>query len=472
MPEVLLIDPPFPERPWDISWLAQFPPKGLLYIASALRDAGIDVEVYDTKIMQYEKPSLLKRSIDEICYVVRKKVASKKPKFIGLTSSTLSYLSALRVAKAAKEGNPDSMVVFGGVHVSFLPEETLNQDFIDVVVRGEGETPLVELSKGLPFKKIKGISFKENGKIIHNPDNVNLDPKDIPVPAYDLVDMRKYAYVVLMCTRGCPHSCSCCEVPYLHGCKIRHRNTENIREELDLAFSLNPNLEIRLEDEFLGLNMQRAEEILNIIKKWDVMPFRAATRPDGVNDKLLKLLKEANCSNMYIGMESGSDEILKLNNRGMTVKKILEMAKMFEKNEMLFHSGFILGLPGETTETLKQTLDVAKKCCDSTFSIVKKNFDCLLDMMPFKLIVENSRAEFNILAPNPGTPVFKNPEGFRYRIFHKNWDLYDCNTCVGEPYDVSAEEIFEFKNYALIEIQKQMQSYGLPVDWWVPGYKG
>lgn len=472
MPEVLLIDPPFPERPWDINWITQFPPKGLLYLAAALREAGIEPEVMDTKIMQYEKPSLLRRSVDEVCYVVRKRVQKIRPKIIGLTSTTLSHSTALKIAKAAKEGNPESLLVFGGVHASFTVEETLRNDFVDVVVRGEGEKTLLELSRGLPLEKIRGVSFRKNGKEINNPDREPLDSSEIPIPAYDLVDMRNYAYVVLVCLRGCINQCSYCEVPFLHGCKIRHRTPEKIGEELNLAFSLNPKLEIRLEDEFFGLDMGRAEKILNMIKKTDPLPFRTVTRPDYINSKLLQLLKSAGCSNLYVGMESGSDDVLRFNNRGLTVQKILDIAKKFERNEMLFHSGFILGLPGETRETLNQTLAVAKKCCDSTFSIVKKNFDMLLTQMPFKLIVENSRAEFNLLAPNPGTPIFRNPKKFRYRIFHRNWDLYDCNTAAGEPYDVKAEEIVKFKTFALNEMKKQMASYGLPVDWWKLGYKG
>lgn len=472
MADVILIDPPFPERPWDINWLTLFPPKGLLYIAAFLRNNGIDVEVLDTKKMQFERPSLLRRSIEEICAAVKNKIKRKAPKIVGITSSTLSYLPALRIAKAVKEASPETIVVIGGIHVTHTPEDTLKNEFIDAVARGEGEKTMLELAKGMPFEKIKGISYRANKKTINNPDREILKENEIPVPAYDLVDMRDYSYVVLMCTRGCPHKCSYCEVPYTHGCGIRYRPYEKIEKELELAFSLNPKLEIRLEDEFLGLNMQRAEEILNMIKKKNVMPFRTATRPDGVNDKVLQLLKKANCSNLYIGMESGSDEVLKFNSRGMTVKKILEIAETFKRNEMLFHSGFMLGLPGETMETMKQTLAVAKKCCDATFSTVKKNFDELLDLMPFKLIVENSRAEFNLLAPNPGTPLAKDPEKYNFRILHKNWELYDCNTIVGLPNGLTADDILKFKDHAFSEIKKQMSDYGLPVNWWDIGYKG
>lgn len=472
MPEVLLIDPPFPERPWDINWLTQFPPKGLMYIASALRDAGISVEVIDAKHMQFERPSLLRRSIEEICTVVANKVKRKEPKLVGFTSTTISYIPAMRLAKAVKEAFPSATTAIGGVHVTHIPEEVLQEKYIDVVVRGEGEQTMVELAKVISLEKIKGISYRKNGKILHNPEREFLKPEEIPVPAYDLIDMRNYAYVVLMCTRGCPHKCSYCEVPSTHCAQIRYRSPEKIENELELALSLNPKLEIRLEDEFLGLKMERAEQILKMIKKHRIAQFRGVTRPDGMNAKVLQLSKEAGCTNYYIGMESGSDEVLKFNGRGITVKQILDIAKLFNKEEMLFHAGFILGLPGETRETLKQTLEVAKKCCDATFPVVKKHFEHYLDIMPFRLIVENSRAEFNLLAPNPGTPIYKNPEKFRYRIFHKNWELYDCNTSVGEPYDIPAAEIEKFKIYALKEIQKHMDSYGLPVNWWDIGYKG
>lgn len=467
-----MVDPPFPERPWDINWLTQFPPKGLLYIASFLRDKGVDVEVFDTKKMQFERPSLLRRSIGEICTVIKNKVKKNNPKIAALTSTTISYLPALKIAKAVKEASPETIVVIGGVHVTHTPEDTLKNDFIDVVVRGEGEETMLELAKGFPLEKIKGISYRKRGSMINNADRGLLEENKIPLPAYDLVDMKGYSYVVLMCTRGCPHRCSFCEVPYTHGCRIRHRSPEKIEEELELAFSLNPKLEIRLEDEFLGADLLRAEKILGIIKKKDVLPFRTATRPDGISDELLQLLKRANCSNLYVGFESGSDAVLRFNSRGINIKKSLEIIDTFKRNDMLFHSGFILGLPGETNETMKQTLDLAKKCCDTTFSIVRKNFGELLNLIPFKLIVENSRAEFNLLSPNPGTPLAKNPEKYNFRILHKNWELYDCNTIVGLPNGLTAEDILKFKDYAFSEIKKQMSSYGLPVNWWDVGYKG
>ena len=473
MLKVLLIDPPFPERPWDINWLTQFPPKGLMYIAAYLRNAGVKVDVLDTKQMQYERPSLLSRSINEIQQFVKYYIEEHKPQIIGITSTTISYIPATKIALAAKKALPNAKVVIGGVHVTFTAHETLNEcPWIDIVVRGEGERPMFELSQGKPLSQIQGISFRENGEIIDNPIGPLLNPDEIPIPAYDMLDMKKYAYVVLMCTRGCPHNCTYCELPLLHGREIRCRSFEKVSQELELALSLNPNLEIRYEDEFIGLYPERTKQILDLIKSKNVGQFRAATRPDGLTNEILVKLKEAGCTNIYIGIESGSDEVLRFNKRGVTVAKILEIIEMFLRNEMLFHAGFILGLPGETKQTLEQTLDIALKCCDTTFTVVRKNLKELLKIMPFKLIVENSRAEFNLLAPNPGTEIFKNPEKFRYKIFHKNWELYDCNTSVGEPYDVSASEIEEFKKKAFKAVQDKMQKYNLPVNWWDYGYKG
>lgn len=473
MPEVLLIDPPFPERPWDVNWLTQFPPKGLMYIAAYLRNAGFGVSVLDAKQMQYERPSLLRRSIREIGHVVKNRVNSLAPEVIGITTSTLSYIPAVGLAKVAKEACPSSKVVVGGVHVTFTAQETLAEcPWIDIIVRGEGERPMLEIAKGAALSRIAGVSYRKNGKIVDNPVGEPLPPDDIPVPAYDMLDMRKYAYVALVCTRGCPHKCTFCELPSVHGRRIRYRPAKGISEELDLALSLNPTLEIRYEDEFMGLHVERTSEILNMIKRKNVGQFRAATRPDGLSAVILEKLKAAGCTNVYIGMESGSDSVLNLNKRGISSAKIDEIAKMFKDNKLMFHSGFILGLPGENKETLQETLEVALRCCDASFNVVKENFEEFLDLMPFKLIVENSRAEFNLLAPNPGTEIFKKPEEFRYRILSKNWELYDCNTSVGEPHDVSAKEIEEFRRKAFGAVKDKMKEHNLPVDWWDYGYKG
>ena len=473
MTKILLIDPPFPERPWDINWLTQFPPKGLMYIAAYLRDAGFEVSVLDTKQMQYERPSLLRRSIKEIAEVVKYHVKKEAPDLIGITSTTISYIPATKIAKASKEASPSSKVIIGGVHVTFTFEETLKEcPWIDIVVKGEGERPMLKLAEGVSLEKIEGISYRKDKEIVNNPVGEFLAPDEIPVPAYDLLDMRRYAYVVLMCTRGCPYGCSFCELPSVHGKKVRFRCSRRIFEELELALSLNPNLEIRYEDEFMGLDVKRTKEILNVIKGKKLGQFRAATRPDNLNEEVLQDLKAAGCTNLYIGMESGSDDVLGFNKRGFNAAKILEIAELFRKNGMLFHAGFILGLPGENRDTLQSSLDIALKCCDATFSVVKDNFKNLLSVMPFKLIVENSRAEFNLLAPNPGTEIFRNAEKMRYRIFHKNWELYDCNTSVGAPYDISAPEIEDFKKKAFKAVQDKMKEYNLPVDWWDYGYKG
>ena len=473
MPKVLLIDPPFPERPWDINWLTQFPPKGLVYIAAFLRDAGISVEVLDTKQMQFIRPSLLRRSIEEIQEVVKYRIKKKKADIVGITSTTISYMPATKIAKAVKQADPKVMLVIGGVHVTFTAEETLKEcPWIDVVVRGEGERPMLELVEGSPLAGIKGITYRKGKSIIENPPAEFLTPDEIPIPAYDLLDMLQYAYVVLMCTRGCPHQCSFCELPSIHGRSIRCRPQDRIIRELELALSLNPKLEIRYEDEFMGANLERTKNVLEAIKNKKVGQFRAATRPDGLNGQILEWLKDAGCTNLYIGMESGSDVVLKFNKRAITAQKIEEISGLFLKHRMLFHSGFILGLPGETEETLEDTLKIALHCCDSTFTTVKKHFQEYLETMPFKLIVENSRAEFNLLAPNPGTAIFKDPKSLRYRIFHKNWELYDCNTSVGEPYDISFKKIEEFKAKAFKAVQDKMREYGLPVHWWDLGYKG
>jgi len=446
-----------------------------MYIAAYLRENDINVDILDTKQMQFERPSLLRRSIEEIQMVVKLYVKKNSPSIVGITSTTISYTSAAKIAKAVKEASPETKVVIGGIHVTFLPQETLEEcPWIDIVVKGEGEIPMLELANNAPLSEIQGISWRKNGKIIHNETGEPLPGEKIPIPAYDMLDMTKYSYVVLMISRGCTFRCSWCEVPYIQSKTFRDREKEKIKAELDLALSLNPNLEIRFEDEFAGVRKNETIEILEYIRSKNLSAgqFRAVTRPTRLDKELILKFKEAGCTNFYIGMESGSDDILRLNKRGFSTKHILETAKMMEECGMLFHSGFILGLPGETTETLYQTLNIALQCCDATFSVIEKDFEKYIEMMPYKLLVENSRAEFNILAPNPGTLIYKNPEKYKFSINTKNWEDYDCNSCVGLPKGITAKEIEEFKYTALKAVQDKMKDYGFPVNWWDPGYKG
>jgi len=292
-------------------------PLGLAYLASVLEVEGQRVKIIDCPTLNYDMRSL------------EKEVKGFKPDVVGITSTTSTIYDAYKVAELIKEINSKAKVVIGGPHVSFTAKETLKEcPFIDIVVRGEGEITtkelMLHLEKGLSLEEVKGISFRKNGKIVETEDRPfikNLDK--LPFPAYHLLPMDKYKvgkhrFANTITSRGCPFSCIFCSSSELCGRVWRARSPENVVEELKV-----------LKSEY---DVSEIEFLENLNLSWS-----ASSRVNTITQRLADIMKKAGCHTIYLGIESGSQKILDLIQKGISViqaEKAVQIVKRADINAL------------------------------------------------------------------------------------------------------------------------------------------
>ncbi len=312
------------------------------------------------------------------------------------------------------------IVIMGGAHPSLLPEEAL--EHTDFVLRGEGDESIVELVEAIekdgPYENIKGLSYKDNGKIIHNPNRdsaVNLD--DLPIPNFTLIPNlkpEKLRIYPIMTSRGCPHNCVFCSVTLLFGRKYRFRSKELILEELKM---LRKKQHVFFYDDNFAANRKRTKDLLDGMMKIGFKgSWSAQVRIDIYKDKeLMELMKKSGCSLVYVGIESVNPETLKSYKKGITLKQIVEGVEVFHKYGIRVHGMFVIGADTDSFETIQATLDFAKK-------------------------IRLDSVQFLILTPIPGSKLFSDwcKEN---RIFSTQWDLYDGHHVVYYPAMVNVESL-------------------------------
>jgi anaerobic magnesium-protoporphyrin IX monomethyl ester cyclase len=345
-------------------------PSGLLAIGGYLKKYGYEIKVYDSGFPSHT-------SYSEKIEKTNKIIKEYAPDFIGLGFPTEAFDSAVEIAKMAKESDKDMVVIVGGIHPTAKPEETLSIPFFDFLVHGEGEITTQELLDAIIAKrdltKIKGISYKKDGKILNNdsrPEITNVD--DIPFDNRDLlIDSEKYpkeALGQIHTSRGCSYNCAYCSSSIIWGEKVRFRSVTNVIEEINYLYHQYRVKDINFADDNFLLDPERVralcDEILNRRLK---INWRCCARADihrYFNADLLKLMHKAGCKQICIGFESGSQKLLDAVNRGVNLTNIKETIKMMNDAHIKLHADFIIGLPGETETTLKETFDLMKLVWD------------------------------------------------------------------------------------------------------------
>jgi len=312
---------------------------------------------------------------------------------VGITSVTPSMPSAYAVAKIAKQIREDCTVVIGVPNVTFLPKQTLEEcQHIDVVVKGEGEKMIKELTDAIegkrPLESVKGIVFRKENRIVENepkPFIKNID--EIPFPSRDLLPMHLYQangvrYTTMITSRGCPFRCSFCSSSRLFGGYWRGRSPENVLEEMKTIYEDYGIKNVEFMDDTFTLDRKRAEKICEgIIKEgWDIS-WGASSRVDTLSRKLVEKMKEAGCWILFLGIESGSQRILDAIGKRITLEQVRKAVKIVKDAGIQVLGSFIIGFLQDTVETIKMTINFAKKL----------NLDY---------------AEFSILTPYPGTPIY------------------------------------------------------------------
>ena len=294
--------------------------------------------------------------------------------FVVLFTSTVGFLADLRMARAMKEAKPDLKIAFVGPHVQIKPAESLlASSDLDFVVRGEFDHAVVEYAKGMPLSEIGNASYVKDGKVVHNPSRplmqteeldalpfaTEVYEKNLTIENYN-VPFLLHPFVSFYTTRGCPALCTFCLWPQtLSGHQWRQRSVENVAREFKQAHKMFPQAkEFFFDDDTFNI---RKDRVVALCKEFKPVGFQWSCTARVHGDyETLKAMADAGCRLLIVGFESGDEQILKNIKKGQT----LEMGRNFVKNckkvGIHVHGDFIIGLPGETKETIEKTIDFAK----------------------------------------------------------------------------------------------------------------
>jgi len=289
-------------------------------------------------------------------------------------TSTPTLLLDIETARRIKEVKPGIVTLLTGPHVTVLPEESLRAGagVIDIVCRGEFDYSVKELCEGREQSRVDGISFIKEGKVVHNPDRppiADLDAlpfvapiykRDLPIVEY-VIPHFKNPYVSIYSSRGCPSRCIYCLWPQtFSGRTMRVRSPQNVYEEVKWIVDNIPEMrELSFDDDTFTADKRHAGEIARLIKPLGISwTINARANTDY---ETLKTLREAGLRHVVVGFESGNDQILKNIKKGVTVAQAVQFAKDCKKLGLSIHGAFIMGLPGETRETIQRTIAFAKQ---------------------------------------------------------------------------------------------------------------
>jgi radical SAM superfamily enzyme YgiQ (UPF0313 family) len=404
--KVNLINPPSP-------WLIcdrDMPSQGILNIAAFLREKGVDVTVTDLAGLPEQYWFIPDADI------------------YGITCVTPQFTYVKKIAEKIKNRQPDTLVVIGGVHPTVLPEMTLEKIKCDIVVRGEGEIAMFEIVNGRRDRII-------DGQLIENLD-------DIPFPAWDMIDIYDYSKIgtnsffgptknnkegYIQTGRGCPFNCAFCAQAFFTKRKVRYKSIPRIISEVKLLMDKYKCDRFYFFDDTFIIDKRRVLSLCDELAKIKGIDWHCLSRADTTDLELYRKMKAAGCIGITYGIESGSQKILDIVNKGTTIEQNLEAIKVAKEAGLKVRCQVIVGLPGETEETIKETEELIRKSSADTWGI-------------------------HIFVPLPGSDIWEYPEKFNFPI-EKNTDFSYYHTIGRRNEDEAANlhqnprQVIEWKNH-------------------------
>lgn len=356
--------------------LGYLPPLGLLYLGTYIKErTRHEVEVLDAYVLGMN-------FADVEDYIRR-----TQPDIVGVTAMTYTLIDAVDAARCVKRVDPSIPVVLGGPHTALFPEESVALPCIDYVVMGEGEVPLAQLldrleergryrgqawrsDDGLPIggsctEDIPAVLDKATKQKKHRYFFQNLD--ELPIPRRELLPFERYSTVVskrppttiMVSSRGCPYACSFCYTA--GGKKYRERSPGDVVREMRQALELGIH-EFLFFDETFTINKERIYAVCDAIiaAKLDVT-WDVRARVDCVDGPLLKRMRQAGCGRVQYGIESGTQRVMDILNKGTTLHQAQEAIRLTRAAGMATYADFMIGAPGETREEILETLKFARE---------------------------------------------------------------------------------------------------------------
>ncbi len=385
------------------------PPMSLGYLAGALQADGFDVDILDFLITSY-RPEKIRQKLEEY-----------RPQLVGVTCVTMTYPLAAEMLKVCKETDPDLVTLIGGPHVSFaIDDALLNAPWIDAVVVGEGDDTIVEFARlvdgGGNMADIAGLAFVRDGTVVKtSPRPLIGDIDRLPAPARHLLPLARYRALGTPCTvissRGCPYGCLFCSAHRMFGRKVRFRDPGLVVDEIerivrDFGFE-----QINIVDDTFTVNHQHARGICEEMLRRNLkVNWCAYARADNMTDELVALMKRAGCNMMLFGLESADESILKTIGKGIRPDDMRNGVRIATSAGMKVFGSFIIGLPGESQETIETTRRFAEEIN----------------------VGYGAQYGYHILSPLPGTDLYENAADYGLRILSQNWADFDANQVIVE----------------------------------------
>ncbi len=306
---------------------------------------------------------------------------AREYEFLVLFTSTPGFPGDVRLTEEIKAVNPNIKIAFVGPHVSVLPEKSLNEArHIDFAVRREFDYAVTDFANGKPLSEISGVSYRKNGKVVHNPEAPQITDLDSLPNVTDVyrrdLDVRRYnvpfllhPFVSLYTTRGCPAQCTFCLWPQtLSGHPWRKRSTDSVAREMAQAKEYWPYVkEFFFDDDTFNIQKARTIELCEKLKPLK-LTWSCTSRVTTDYDTL-KAMRDAGCRLLIVGYESGDQQILKNIKKGATLERARQFTKDCHKLGLVIHGDFILGLPGETRDTIRRTINFAKELDVETIQV-------------------------------------------------------------------------------------------------------
>jgi len=395
----LLINPPSP-----LSESAS-PSLGLAFIAGALERAGVEVRVLDLVVFPYDRDRF------------EALLAEFQPRFVGLTAVTLAFDTAVDVVRDIKAVDPDILTVMGGPHVSFCAGETMRDcPEIDFIVLKEGEETVVELvravDRGRDLAHVPGLVYREDGQVKTNGYRpFQHDLSLLPRPNRHLMPLGRYRTlglpVTMTTSRGCPFKCIFCVGRNMVGSRVRYWDVPTVVDEIEYLSALGF-WQVHIADDLFTANKKRCHAVCDgIMQRGLKVNWATYARVDTVSVELLEKMRAAGCTGLLFGVESASPDILRLINKRTRPEQVVEAFKMCVDAGITPCASFILGLPGETKETLVENQEFGERLKDL-----------------------GAVYGFHFLVPFPGTRVRKEKNHFGIKILTDDWREYNANRCI------------------------------------------
>jgi anaerobic magnesium-protoporphyrin IX monomethyl ester cyclase len=420
--KVVLVSPPYPLEEGLSA------PLGLCYVAAAFEKAGAEVKILDYIVRKYSPD----RFLEEIAFF--------NPDIIGITSVTMNFAFAASIIKTAREGFPSAITIMGGPHVSFDYENTLKQyPEIDLIVIGEGEQTIAELLPVIRNREawpgINGIAFRDSDTIVATQQRELINDLDsLSVPARHLLPISKYLAlgfpISIITSRGCPNRCIFCQGRRMVGSRIRSRNPLRVVDEIEelLAYGF---VRINFADDFFTSNSKRVKQICQEIRNRKLsFSWTVFARADSVNTELLTIMRDSGCDTVFFGIESGNQQMLDRVHKRVKLDRIRKAVADCKAVGMTVFGSFIVGLPGETIETMMDSHRFAKE----------------LDVI----------YGYHFLAPLPGTEIKECIDQYDLELLTDDWSLFDANRAIVRTSGLTPEEIEKFVDTFSIQPVRDM----------------